>query len=337
MSKGIGEQASGFVVMPRLAFDQLVDKLLYQYFVEIANFQPSQTCEKGQTIVSLSRLSNDTGWTYGVIRGACERLVKRQYITTRTLPQKRGMLITINEYERLQNLVNYQKSNKENNKPLTKGEQTENKEDNKEGEPQKLVMPTDEGVPNPYINKENNKPLTKGEQTINKEINNTRTALNNIINNNNIKTYKDLRESCKREFPQVTSFEEVEIFVNLLTQLDDVTDIKFSWLTRYIDTIRLTRSTCKVSTNVLLTFLEKAFKYDKDIIHYALAAHVMNHDDKNEKYTLGIMRNTNVHEARRKLMKILNNGRGDSYESNASSVPGDRGQEQHDEYEELYL
>lgn len=333
MSNGIGKQASGFVVMPRLKFDQLVDKFLYQHFVDDANFKPSQSCEKGQTIVSLSQLSKDSGWTYGVIRGACERLVKRQYITTKTLPQKRGILITITDYDRLQHLVNYQKSNKENNKPITKDEQTENKEDNKEGESSNEGIPMDSEGSDVSINKENNKLLTKDEQTANKEINNTRTAFNNSIN---IKTYKDLRESCKKELPQVSSSEDAATFVNLLSHLDGLPDIKASWLIRYIDTIRLTRSTCKVSTNVLITFLEKALKFDKDIIHYAFASHIMNHDDKRESYTLGIMRNTNVHEARRKLMKILNNGRGEMNESISTGIPRDREQE-HDEYEELYL
>ena len=334
MNNSVGDLASGFVVMPRLPFDRMADKLLYQHFVEVANFLPSKACEKGQTIVSLSQLSEDTGWTYGVIRGACERLVKRQYIKTQTLPQKRGMLITITDYDRLQNLVNYQKSNKENNKPLTKDEQTENKEDNKEDESSNQDAPTDEGSSVLPINKENNKPLTKDEQTINKEINNTITALYNSIN---IKTYKDLRESCKETFPQVTSSSDVESFVNLLSHLDVFAEIKSSWMIRYIDTIRLTRSTCKVSTNVLITFLEKALKHDKDIVHYALATHIINHDDKREVYTLGIMRNTNVHEARRKLMKLLNKDRGELHESDAKDLRGNRATEQHDEYEELYL
>lgn len=337
MSFDMKEQLTGFVVMPRLQFDQLVDKLLYQHFIESANFQPSKSCNKGQTIVSFNRLSKETGWSYGVIRGACKRLVRRGYITTKTLPQKRGILITITDYDRLQNLGNYQKTNKENNNQLTKDEQTENKEINKETDSANVDVSRDCDNSKDSINKENNKPLTKNEQTTNKEINNTRTTINNNNNNKNIKTYKDLREFCKRKLPRVSNSDEVETFVNLLTQLDVFPEINVNWLARYIDTIRLTRTTCRISTNVLIDLFEKVFKYNADIIHYALATHIMHHDDKKEEYTLGILRNTNVHEARRKLMKILNKGRGDFRGSHSSSIRRTYGTEQHDEYEEFYL
>ncbi len=70
--------------------------------------------------------------------------------------------------------------------------------------------------------------------------------------------------------------------------------------------LRLTRSTCKISKNVLLQVFAKMKKYSANQINFAVWHHFEKHDDKREQYTLGILRNTRDDEAYRKLMRMLN-------------------------------
>ena len=126
------KQASGFVIQPRLSFDNAKDKMMYHYLLDGANFIDSKMCSVGQILTSISSLSIETGWSYGVVRGMLDRIKERGYITLKTMSQKRGIMITICDYDAIQTLENYKKINKENNKPLTKGEQSTNKENNKE-------------------------------------------------------------------------------------------------------------------------------------------------------------------------------------------------------------
>lgn len=140
----------------------------------------------------------------------------------------------------------------------------------------------------------------------------TNININNInLTNNDLTNINSLKDFCKNNFQTISSNEETKAFVNLLKQIDDIPEIKSSVLEKYIDTIRLTRATCKISTNVVINLIEKFSKYEIDLIHFAMLTHITSHEDKKEQYTLGIMRNTNIHEARRRLMKLINKERGD--------------------------
>ena len=76
----------------------------------------------------------------------------------------------------------------------------------------------------------------------------------------------------------------------------------------YLDAIRLIRSTCKISANLVSGQFEKMAKFNADQVNYSMLKHYTQHDDKKENYTLGILRNTNIHEARRGLIKLKNKG-----------------------------
>lgn len=288
-------QASGFVILPRLRFKKLIDKMLYQHFMELANYQPSNNCERGQLIVSILKLSEETGWSYGVIRGAIKRLSDSGYITSKPMKQNKGNLITILNYDEYQNLGSYSKKiNKQDNKPI-------NKQDNKQED---SAIPCDtrsEEALKSEINKRDNKP-------INKEDYKTITAYINSINNIN-KTLKEYIVEAPVKNKNLRSTEDIEIFVDFALRTNALpVGISKKILVAYFDCIRLTRQTCTLSANILVKFIEKIQKYSINQIHYALWKHCEQHDDKRESYTLGILRNTKEHEARRGLIKLKNKG-----------------------------
>lgn len=291
-------QASGFVILPRLRFKKLIDKMLYQHFMELANYQPSNNCERGQLIVSILKLSEETGWSYGVIRGAIKRLTDSNYIQAEPFKQNKqnkGLLITVLNYDEYQNLGSYSKKiNKQDNKHI-------NKQDNKQED---SAIPCDtrsEEALKSEINKQDNKPINKQDYK-------TITAYINSINNIN-KTLKEYIAEAPVKNKNLSSTEDIEIFVDFALRTNALpVGISKKILVAYFDCIRLTRQTCTISANILVKFIEKIQKYSINQIHYALWKHIDHHDDKKETYTLGILRNTKEHEARRGLIKLKNKG-----------------------------
>lgn len=99
------------------------------HLLESANFIDSNDCYRGQCITSISNLSKEIGWSYGIIRGILTRLEDSGFIVTETRKQKRGITVTISEYDRIQSVVSYGKEAKSiKEKPeQPKLEQTNNK------------------------------------------------------------------------------------------------------------------------------------------------------------------------------------------------------------------
>jgi len=305
--------ASGFVVQPRLQFQNISDKMLYQLLLDEANYVKSSECNVGQLITSITSLQEDTGWSYGSIRGMLKRLEDDGFIEVETRKQKRGIKVTIVNYSLFQDLENYKKPNKENNKEKTKGEQSNNKEN-------KTTKPYEQRAETVSKNG-SNKEKTKGEQSNNKEINNTITAFITSLNNNNInKTLKEYIVEAPVKNKNLTSTEEIETFVDFALRTNALPEgVSKKILISYFDCIRLTRQTCTISANILVNLIDKMSKFTVDQLHYALWTHFEKHDDKPEKYTLGILRNTDIHEAKRGLMKLKNSRGGQSFESNKAS------------------
>jgi len=79
---------------------------------------------------------------------------------------------------------------------------------------------------------------------------------------------------------------------------------------KYWDVIRETRKSGEVSKSVIYKTMAKWKKYPPVVIEYALKSHILLHAGKREEYTIGIMRNTDEHEARRGLIKLRNKGGG---------------------------
>jgi predicted phage replisome organizer len=121
---------------------------------------------------------------------------------------------------------------------------------------------------------------------------------------------RDKEKEIKKETVEKSKIEndqDVEIFVDFALQNNLLPDqISKKIAIKYFDCIRLTRSSCKISENVLSNLVERMKKYTADQLNYAMWMHTDKHSEKKEQYTLGILRNTDVAEARRGLMKMQN-------------------------------
>ncbi|KIL80705.1 hypothetical protein [Bacillus badius] len=309
------EASSGFVIQPRLQFKTIKDKLLYQMLMEEANYAASARCEVGQTIIILTNLSKEIGWSRDIIKGSLDRLERMNYIQMETLPQKRGLLITVCHYKEFQSLATYQKEKvkKESKNPQEnpQGDPHEEPQENPhEGESENPCGSKEEGM-----SKNQNPQENPHENTQEKphEIPHTITAFINSIINSNININKTLKEyitEANVKSMNLTSADDMEIFVDFALRTNALpAGMSKKILISYFECIRLTRQTCTISAALLAKHIEKLSKYSINQLHYALWKHVEQHDDKREQYTLGILRNTKEHEARRGLM-ILKNKKG---------------------------
>ncbi|WP_062105236.1 hypothetical protein [Bacillus niameyensis] len=295
--------ASGFVIQPRLQFENLIDKILYQHFLDVANYQKSRNCERGQTIISINKLSLETGWPRGLIRGSVNRLVKLSYISITTLKQKKGTLVTITDYDLIQNIANYSKKN--NQQDNQQDDQQGNQQDNQQ---ERLEKSSESKVTGSEEISDNQQDDQQGNQQDNQQVNLTLTEyINSIININ--KTLKEYVADVSVKNKNLSSEEDIKTFVDFAERTNALPKgLPINILTTYFDCIRRTRRTCIISANILVNFIEKTNKYTVDQLHYALWTHCEKHSEKGEKYTLGILRNTDVHEAKRGLMKLNNKG-----------------------------
>lgn len=307
-------QATGFVIQPRLQFKSIREQMVYQYLFSKANFKDHKSLEIGQTIIVLSDLEKATGWTRRMLRITLEKLEDDKLITFETLPQKRGILVTVSEYESFQKLENYKKNKQKN---VHENEQQDVNENGQEN-----VHEDNEGKPcgsrgedmtknnNVHENEQQNaqEDVHENEQLI------SITAFINSIKNINktLKYYLESAKVAKVKSMNLTSTDEIESFVDFALRTNALdAGVSKKILIAYFDTIRLTRQTCTISANILANLIDKMSKYSVDQLHYAMWKHCEQHEDKREQYTLGILRNTDVHQAKRGLMKLKNKGGSD--------------------------
>ncbi len=328
--RGMGSevQASGFVVQPRLQFKSLRDQMIYQYLIAKVKYVEIGNINIGQTIIKLTELEKETAWSRRMIKFSLDRLVDQGYIQQKTLMQKRGVLITITSYEDLQKLDFYKKSKQKNvqenehpmNNQCTSNEQEnvqENESDKPYGSRGDDVSKIDNVQENEQVmNNQCTSDVQENEQLI------SITAFITALNNSNInKTLKEYLESATVKSMNLTSTDDIEIFVDfaLLTNaFPEGTSRKI--LIAYFDSIRMTRQTCNISAKLLANLIEKLGKYSVNQLNYVLWLHCEQHDDKKEQYTLGILRNTDEPKARRGLMKLKNKNGG---EQNATPIASD--------------
>lgn len=83
------------------------------HLLEIANFAESNECTRGECVTSITQLSKDTGWAYGVVRGILNRLEEENLISISTRKQKRGIVVKVCEYDQLQSIGSYRKEEQE--------------------------------------------------------------------------------------------------------------------------------------------------------------------------------------------------------------------------------
>ena len=100
---------------------------------------------------------------------------------------------------------------------------------------------------------------------------------------------------------------DVESFVEILSDSNPFDKIPKKLIAKYINTIRFRRKTKRIATSIVNRLWEEWKQFDQEVVTYALWVHIEQYSkDKDENYTLGIMRNTDVHEARRKLIIMKN-------------------------------
>lgn len=166
-------------------------------------------------------------------------------------------------------------------------------------------------------NKDDNKELTKNQQRANKELTTNKNDKRMIKND---KEDKEPTKS-KRKQENLCSKEDIESFVGRQIAANDL-GVNRKLLVNYINTLRLTRKTGRISINIIQQLWDKWSKYHQDVVTYAMWVHIDKHDDKREEYTLGIMRGTKEHEARRKLIWMKNKNGGEMNEANRYSGIG---------------
>ncbi|MED3981899.1 hypothetical protein [Priestia megaterium] len=106
----MSQLTTGFVILPRLTFKNRFDKSLYSIFIEEANFATNEYLERGQAKFKMSELSEELHTTRNMVRNSITRLEKDGLIKKEPLPQNKGILVTIINYDEYQSLETYQKS-----------------------------------------------------------------------------------------------------------------------------------------------------------------------------------------------------------------------------------
>ncbi len=293
-------QATGFVVQPRLRFKSLRDQMIYQYLVSKANYKKESSLKLGQTKIVLSDIEREVGWSRKMISTSLRRLNELGYLTYERLTQNRGILIEITMYEELQNLESYSKNKKK------KGQRKVQEEEQQKAQEEELEKPCDSKVKQL---EENGNAQEKGQEEVQEkgQLISITAFINSISNIN--KTLKEYVAAAPVKNKNLSTTEDIEIFVDFALRTNALPKgVSKKILISYFDCIRLTRQTCTISANILANLTDKMSKYSVDQLHYAMWTHFEKHDDKREKYTFGILRNTDEHEARRGLMKLKNKG-----------------------------
>lgn len=115
---------------------------------------------------------------------------------------------------------------------------------------------------------------------------------------------QQLTNNCPTSDQQLTTNKNVKNDKN--KYIDEIKKFRNSYspevqklIDSYWNVIKRTRKTNKISYSVIYKTMEKWAKFEPIIIHYAIKKHIENYDDEehNEKYTLGIMRNTTKEQA----------------------------------------
>lgn len=112
------DQAAGYFIAPRLQFHNVLDELVYYYLLARANYRPNESCQRGQTIVSQTKIAQEIGIHRLTIVRSFERLRKQRLIDYKKLPSGNGLLVTLVDYDEIQN-ISRSREQQMNNKRTT--------------------------------------------------------------------------------------------------------------------------------------------------------------------------------------------------------------------------
>ncbi|MDP1441934.1 hypothetical protein [Priestia megaterium] len=113
----MSQLTTGFVIQPRLAFQNKRDQVLYNFFVSEANFISNTYCERGQLRARVKDLAEIFGHSENIIRACINRLVEEGFIEKKRLKGSEGLLITVVNYSEYQSLETYQKPKESKTEP----------------------------------------------------------------------------------------------------------------------------------------------------------------------------------------------------------------------------
>ncbi|MED5048886.1 hypothetical protein P9873_13455 [Bacillus siamensis] len=272
-------QGMGYVIQPRQQFANRREKILYMCLLEEAVFAPVGSLKTGEAMINVAELARDLSIDLKKMRYSLGKLETAGLIKTRRMKQNKATIITIVDYEKLQNIKNYGKK-ADSFPPVETGD---SEQEQKKGEDMQ-----DQGK---FKNIPDYADHLMPQQISNED------------------TLKDALSAAELKNMNLASEKEIEKFADMVIKMGALPEgIKKGILVQYLDCIRLTRSHCKISAKLLANHIEKMSKYSVDQLHYAMWEHAEKYDDRKEAYTLGILRGTSDHKARQGLMKLMNRG-----------------------------
>ncbi|MDA1477512.1 DnaD domain-containing protein [Bacillus changyiensis] len=99
----------GYVILPRLPFNNGRDETIYDYLFKKAEYRLDGKLDPGQTVIKVVELARRFNWSPDQIKYSLDRMVKQKYLQLDRLPQKRGFVVTIVNYSEYIQLGNYNK------------------------------------------------------------------------------------------------------------------------------------------------------------------------------------------------------------------------------------
>lgn len=194
-------QASGFVIQPRLSFKNRRDQMIFQMLMAEANYMDYGQLKTGQLTIVLSSLEKETGWTRRMITTSLERLQHERLIDYETLPQKRGVLVTIYQYSDFQKLTYYTKNKAEH----VQGDVQPNVQEKEQLKP--CGSKADNNTQNENVQENVHEDVQPDAQE-NEQLINITAFINSIYNNkvNSNKNIKRLYQRREREIDESNFF-----------------------------------------------------------------------------------------------------------------------------------
>lgn len=239
--------------------------------------------KRGQLVTSIRCLANDWDWSKKKVQSYLQLLVDDGMITVTS--DKDKTIIEINQYDC------YQGDAEETLKPAPSVESPE--------------LGGQGGDANGYAKGDTQNLEAEGVSSMEETPTGTQTGTNNKeIKNKKIKEPTSQEKTGKKNLSNDT---EVEAFVESQMASNPFDKVPKKLIIKYINAIRFRRKTKRIAASIIAGLWEEWKKFDQDVVTYALWIHIEKYSkDKDENYTLGIMRNTDIHEARRQLMILKN-------------------------------
>ncbi len=116
----------GYAIVPKGAIRNRREKMIFMCLIEESAFAETGSLKAGEVLINVSEFARDASMDERKVRYSLKKLEEAGFIKTRRLKQNRGMIVTILNYEKLQNTRNYGKKKEPTPAP------TEEKEDDKD-------------------------------------------------------------------------------------------------------------------------------------------------------------------------------------------------------------